>query len=114
VPTLALHGINGDSVQNYHLMDEEFTRGMGFRRELPARRTGIHMRKGISPEITSSLMRIQAGKIKMRVKPFEWYQFQDQQLQILYTDIRIQYTVLGREIRLSPVIQATWEARAVG
>jgi hypothetical protein len=28
VPTLALHGINGDSAKNYHLMDEESTGGI--------------------------------------------------------------------------------------
>jgi hypothetical protein len=38
VPTLALHGINGNSAGNYHLMDEEFTGEIGFRRQLPAHR----------------------------------------------------------------------------
>jgi hypothetical protein len=28
LPTLALHGISGDSAGNYHLMDEESTGGM--------------------------------------------------------------------------------------
>jgi hypothetical protein len=32
----ALHGINGDSAGNYHLMDKESTRGKEFHRELPA------------------------------------------------------------------------------
>jgi hypothetical protein len=36
VPTLALHGINRDSVRNYQLIDEESTQGRGFYQELPA------------------------------------------------------------------------------
>jgi hypothetical protein len=70
VPILALHGINGKSAGNYHLIDEESTGGMGFRRELPAHRLGIHPRKGIPPGITSLFTRIQAGKIKIRGKSF--------------------------------------------
>jgi hypothetical protein len=35
-PTLALHGINRESVGNYHLIDEESTQGRGFLRESPA------------------------------------------------------------------------------
>jgi hypothetical protein len=68
VPTLALHG---DYVWNYHHKDKESTGRMGFRRELPAYRRGIHPRKGIPPGITSLFTQIQAGKIKMRGKPFE-------------------------------------------
>jgi hypothetical protein len=49
VPTLALHGINGDSAGNYHLMSEESTVARGFRRALPAHIRGIHPRKGILP-----------------------------------------------------------------
>jgi hypothetical protein len=44
------------------------------------------MRKGIPPGIASLFTRIQAGKIKIRWKSFEWLQFKDQQIQILYTD----------------------------
>jgi hypothetical protein len=36
VLTLALHGKNGESAGNCHLMDEESTGGGGFHRELPA------------------------------------------------------------------------------
>jgi hypothetical protein len=36
VLTLALHGINGDSAGNYHLMDKDSPRGWEFHRELPA------------------------------------------------------------------------------
>jgi hypothetical protein len=71
VPTLALHGINGDSAGNYHHMDEESTGIMGFRRELPAYRRGIHPRKGIPQGIVSLFTRIQTGMIKMRGKSFE-------------------------------------------
>jgi hypothetical protein len=71
VTTLALHRINEDSAGNNHLLDEEYSRGMGFRWELPAHKRGIHTRKGISQGITSLFMRIQAGKIKMRGKSFE-------------------------------------------
>jgi hypothetical protein len=71
VPTLALHGINGESAGNYHLMNEEYFEGRGFRWELPAQRKGIHPRKGIPPGITSFFMRIQAGKIKICGKSFE-------------------------------------------
>jgi hypothetical protein len=38
VPTLTLHEINGESVGNYHLIDDESTGGSGFRREIPAHR----------------------------------------------------------------------------
>jgi hypothetical protein len=86
VLTLALHGINGESARNYHLINEESTGGRGFRRELPAHRRGIHPSKGIPPGITSLFTRIHAGKIKIRGKSLERYQFQDQQLQILCTD----------------------------
>jgi hypothetical protein len=34
VPTFALQENNGDSAGNYHLMDEEFTGGMGIPREI--------------------------------------------------------------------------------
>jgi hypothetical protein len=53
VPTIALHGISGESAWNYHLIDEESTGGRGFRSELPAYRRGINPRKGILPRITS-------------------------------------------------------------
>jgi hypothetical protein len=86
VSTVVLHGINGESVGNHHLMGKESTRGRRFRRELTAHRQGIHSRKGIPLGITNLFTRIQAGKIKMRGKSFERKQFQDQQLQILYTD----------------------------
>jgi hypothetical protein len=36
--THSIHRINGDSGGNYHLMDEESTKGMGFCQELPAPR----------------------------------------------------------------------------
>jgi hypothetical protein len=72
VPTLALHGINGESAGNYHLINEESTGGRGFRRELPAHRQGIYPRKVFSPGITSLFTRIQAGKIKIRGKSFKW------------------------------------------
>jgi hypothetical protein len=42
VPSLALHWINGESVGNYHLIDEESTGGRGFCRELPAHRQGMN------------------------------------------------------------------------
>jgi hypothetical protein len=71
VPTLALHGINGDSAGNYHLMDEESAGGRGFRRELPAHRQGIHPKKEIPPGITNLFIRIQAGKIEIQGKSFE-------------------------------------------
>jgi hypothetical protein len=71
VPTLALHGINGDSAGNYHHIDEESTGRMGFRRESPDYRRGIHPRKGIPPGIASLFTRIQDGKIKIRGKSFE-------------------------------------------
>jgi hypothetical protein len=71
VPTLALHGINGESAGNYYLINEESTGGRGFRRELQAHRRGIHPRKGIPPGITDLFSRIQAGKIKIRGKSFE-------------------------------------------
>jgi hypothetical protein len=86
VPTLTLHGINGVSAGNFHLMDEESTGGIGFCWELPAHRRQIDPRKGIPPRITSLFTRIQAGKIKMRGKSFEQQQFHDQQLEIIYTD----------------------------
>jgi hypothetical protein len=35
-PTLALHGINRESVGNYQLIDEESTRRRGFHQEIPA------------------------------------------------------------------------------
>jgi hypothetical protein len=35
VPTLALHGINGESAGNYQLIDEESIQGRGFHRKLP-------------------------------------------------------------------------------
>jgi hypothetical protein len=67
VPTLALHGINGDSAGNYHLMDEESIGGMIilpgiheppedylFLRELPDQGQGIHWRNEIPLGITSS------------------------------------------------------------
>jgi hypothetical protein len=54
VPTLALHGINGESAGNYHLIDEESTRGRGFLVGIP-----------------SLFTRIQAGKIKISGKSFE-------------------------------------------
>jgi hypothetical protein len=47
--------------------------GMGFCRELPAHRRGIHPRKGILPEITISFTLIQTDKIKMRGKSTKWY-----------------------------------------
>jgi hypothetical protein len=71
VPTLALHGINGESAGNYHLINEESTGGRGFCRELPPHRQGIHPSKGIPMGITSLFTRIQAGKIKIRGKSFE-------------------------------------------
>jgi hypothetical protein len=86
VPTLVIHGINGESAGNYHLMDKESTGGRGFRCELPGNRQGIHLRKGVPPGITSLFTRIQAGKLKFRGKSFEQKQFQHQQLQILFTD----------------------------
>jgi hypothetical protein len=43
-----------------------------FHRELPAQGQGIHPRKGIPPEITSSFTLIQTGKIKMRRKSSKW------------------------------------------
>jgi hypothetical protein len=89
VPTLALHGINGESAMNYHLIDEESNEGRGFRREVPAHRQEIHPRKRILPRITSFFTRIQAGKIKIRRSSFERLQFQDQQLQILYSILTI-------------------------
>jgi hypothetical protein len=82
-PTLALHGITGDSAGNYHHMHKKSTGGMGFRRELLAHRRGIHPRKGIPTGITILFTQSQAGKIKMSGKSFE--QFQDQQIQIPYT-----------------------------
>jgi hypothetical protein len=57
---------------------------MGFPPELPAQEQEIHPRKRIPPGITSLFTQIQAGKIKTREKSFEQYQFQDQQLKILY------------------------------
>jgi hypothetical protein len=69
VPTLPLHGINGDSARNYNLIDEKSTGGMEFRQELPAHRQGIHLRKGIPPGITSLFTRIQAGKTKCVENP---------------------------------------------
>jgi hypothetical protein len=36
VPIIALHGINGESARNYHLINEESARGQSFRQELPA------------------------------------------------------------------------------
>jgi hypothetical protein len=36
VPTLALRGINGESAGNYHLINEESTRGRGFHQKMPA------------------------------------------------------------------------------
>jgi hypothetical protein len=71
VPTLELHGINGDSAGNYHLIDEESTGGMGFCRELSAHRQGINLRKWIPLGITSLFTRIQTGKIKMLGKSFK-------------------------------------------
>jgi hypothetical protein len=71
VPTLALHGINGDYAGNSHLMEEEFTKGMVIQPgitsswmrnppvgclwcwELPAQGRGIHWRNRIPPGITS-------------------------------------------------------------
>jgi hypothetical protein len=41
VPTLALHGINRESAENYQLIDEESTRGRGFHRELPVHLLGF-------------------------------------------------------------------------
>jgi hypothetical protein len=69
VPILTLHGINGESAGNYHLMNEEYTRGRGFLRELPAYICG-------SRPVRS----------KFAESPSNGNQFQDQQLQILYTD----------------------------
>jgi hypothetical protein len=43
VPTLALHGINGESAGNYHLIDKESTRGRGFLRELPTPLLGFRL-----------------------------------------------------------------------
>jgi hypothetical protein len=71
VPIDALHGINGESARNYHVIDEESIGGRGFRRELPAHRRGIYPKKGIPSGITSLLTQIQAGKIKIRRKAFE-------------------------------------------
>jgi hypothetical protein len=57
--------------RNYHLINEESTKGRGFCKELPAHRRGIFPRKGIPPGITSLFTRIQAGKITIRGKSFE-------------------------------------------
>jgi hypothetical protein len=56
VPTLALHGINRESFQKYHLINEESTGGRGFRRELPAHRLEIDPRKGIHRELPAYLL----------------------------------------------------------
>jgi hypothetical protein len=72
VPTLLLHGINRDSAGNYYLKDKESSRGMRFQWELPANRQGIDPRKGIPLIIISLFTRIEAGKIKMCRKSFEW------------------------------------------
>jgi hypothetical protein len=61
---------------------EASTGGMGFCRELPAHRWGIHPRKGILPGIT--LTRIQTAKIKMLGKSSE-------QLKFKYKNIRPYY-----------------------
>jgi hypothetical protein len=50
------------------LMDEEFTGGIVFRRELQVPGRGIYPRKGIPPRSTSSLTLIQTGKIRMSRK----------------------------------------------
>jgi hypothetical protein len=56
--------------------------GMGFRRELPARRRELHPSKGIPPGIrTITWKLIQTGKIKMPGKSSK--QFQEQQIQNL-------------------------------
>jgi hypothetical protein len=86
VPTLTLHGINGDSAGNYNLIDEESTGGMiipagncqltdeestgglGSCEVLTVHRRGIHWRKGIPQGIASSFTLIQTGKIKVRGK----------------------------------------------
>jgi hypothetical protein len=65
VQTLTLHKINRESARDYHLIDEESTKRMGFHRELPSNRREIHPRKGVLLGITNLFMRIQAMKIKM-------------------------------------------------
>jgi hypothetical protein len=55
-------------------MDKKATKGMGFRRELPAHRQGIHPMKGIPPGITSLFTQYQAGTI-MHGKSFKRLQF---------------------------------------
>jgi hypothetical protein len=69
VPTLALHGINGETAGNYHLINEESNGGRGYRREIQAHRQGIHLRNGILPGITSLFTQIQAGKSKFAENP---------------------------------------------
>jgi hypothetical protein len=71
LPTLAFHGINSDSAENYQLIDIESTVRMGFPPGITAQGPEIHVRKGIPPEITSLFTLIQAGKLKACLKSFE-------------------------------------------
>jgi hypothetical protein len=43
VPTLTIHGINGESAGNYQLIDKESTSGKGFHQELPAYLLGFRL-----------------------------------------------------------------------
>jgi hypothetical protein len=59
----------GDSIVKYQLVDEESTRRRGFHRELPAYLRGFR-----------------TVRSKFAENPLNSNKFQDQQLQILYTD----------------------------
>jgi hypothetical protein len=61
----------GYSAGNYQIIDNESTRGMGFRWKLPAHGRGIHPKKAILLGITSSLTLIHVDKIKMPGKSYE-------------------------------------------
>jgi hypothetical protein len=70
LPSLALHGINGDPAGKCHFMDEARNppEDWLYRWELLAQGRRIPLRNGIPPKITSSWKLIQTGKIKLREK----------------------------------------------
>jgi hypothetical protein len=69
VPALALHGINGESAGNYHLIDEESTGGRGFCRELPAHRREFTRGRGFYRERPAYLLGFRLVRSKLAENP---------------------------------------------
>jgi hypothetical protein len=69
-PTLALHGINGESAGNYPLINEECTRGRGFWLKLTAHRRGIHPPgRGFHWELLTHLLGFRPVRSKFAENP---------------------------------------------